>query len=156
MDFGSVVVFVWSMISALFVWIWGALNFAFSIPIFGFFLQIAFYALIGWIGYKLYVRLPQRVKRVTRERIGPFASMLSRPVRWLLVRWLADPEWLRRPGDSGPQIVEREIEVEVYVRRSFRSWLWSAVRWSLFGAGTLLIIQNWTKVYEFVRAMVPN
>jgi hypothetical protein len=135
-------------------WVWwflgliaSGLNALFGLPFVGWFIQFAFYVAILIAAYKLYRWLvPERVQTAVKKNVRPAASWMTTPMRWYLVQWLANPEWLRQPGDPAPKIEERIVEVRVPRRRTVGQVLKSGVRWGVVYASAYLIIANWTTI----------
>lgn len=141
----------WSVFSTALGWFWSALQVVFAIPVIGLIAQIAFYGTIGWALYKTYRMLPNHVRRVAQEKVFPYASTAAIPLRWYLARLIA-PGPIIRPGEAGTKVIEKEVIVEVPVpmRRSFRQWIMSGVRWGLFYALTYATYANWTSIWPYV------
>lgn len=108
------------------------LGIAFSIPFgIGWALQTVFYVGLIWFAYR---HTPAWLGRVLREKVAPHTSYLTRGLRKVLIRILADPEWL-----SAKQTAEASVKyIEVPIKRSLKSNIFLRARW-LFGGGLLVI-----------------
>lgn len=125
-----ILVHIWTAITAVLSVVRFFLNQLFNIP-FG--IGYVLYSLF-WIGViVLLVRYtPRRVRESVRHRVRPALWTTTTPARWLLVRWIANPEWIRSRGDPEPQIIEKEVVV--HVRRTFREWTASTLWWMAMGS----------------------
>lgn len=98
---------------------------------------------------------PTRVKRIVAGRTAPVLWTTTTPVRWYVVTWLANPEWI---ASGGTRIIEKPVEVliEVPSRRTFRKWLASALKWTLFGALLASIAWNYATVSAWSSFFTPR
>lgn len=121
---------------------------------FGQIISLAYLVLIIWVVRKY---TPARVKQVVAAKTAPVVWTTSMPMRWFIVTWLANPEWIAAAG-NGTRTVERRVEVPVKVpmRRSFGEWLSSAFKWTLFGAIVSSAAWNYTAISGWVSLFAPR
>ena len=144
---------VWTLLTTVLGWVWTIIIAPTHLfwPV-GQIISLAYLVLIIWA---LRTYTPVRVKQAVAAKAAPVVWTTSTPARWFIVTWLANPEWI---ATGGTRIVEKSVEVpvEVPVRRTFREWLASAFKWTLFGALLASIAWNYGAVSKWIGFIAPR